>query len=52
VSQTKITEGVPRDDQVLLPAEDTNLREPYREYFLTKRKNYLAVVRDLPELWD
>src|ERR1700687_2913674 len=40
------------NDQILLPAEDKNLREPYREYFITKRKNYLAVVRDLPELWD
>ena len=40
------------DDQILLPAEDKNLREPYREYFIRKRKNYLAVVRDLPELWD
>ncbi len=40
------------DDQILLPAEDKNLREPYREYFITKRKNYLAVVRDLTELWD
>jgi len=40
------------DDQILLPAEDRNLREPYREYFITKRRNYLAVVRDLPELWD
>jgi hypothetical protein len=39
-------------DQILLPGEDTNLREPYREYFITKRRNYLAVVRDLPELWD
>jgi hypothetical protein len=40
------------NDQILLPAEDRKLREPYREYFVTKRKNYLAVVRDLPELWD
>ena len=40
------------DDKILLPAEERNLREPYREYFITKRKNYLAVVRDLPELWD
>ena len=40
------------DDHVLLPAEAKNLREPYREYFVTKRKNYLRVVRDLPELWD
>jgi hypothetical protein len=40
------------DDQILLPAEDKNLREPYREYFITKRRNYLAVIRDLPELWD
>ena len=40
------------DDQILLPAEDKNLRESYREYFITKRKNYLAVVRDLPELGD
>jgi hypothetical protein len=39
-------------DDLLLPAEDRNLRGPYREYFLTKRKNYLAIVRDLPELWD
>jgi hypothetical protein len=40
------------DEQILLPFEDKNLREPYREYFTTKRKNYLAVVRGLPELWD
>jgi hypothetical protein len=40
------------DDPVLLPAEDKNLRGEYREYFITKRKNHLAVVRDLPELWD
>jgi len=40
------------DDQILLLAEDKNLREPYREYFITKRRNYLAVIRDLPELWD
>ena len=40
------------EDQILLPAEDNNLREPYREYFITKRRNYLDVVRDLPELWD
>lgn len=40
------------DDTILLPAEDTNLRGVYREYFVTKRKNYLNVVRDLPELWD
>ena len=40
------------EDQILLPAEDKNLREPYREYFITKRKNYLAVIRDIPELWD
>jgi hypothetical protein len=32
------------DDQILLPAEDKNLRGPYREYFITKRKNYLTVV--------
>src|SRR5438132_14339268 len=40
------------NDEILLPAEDKNLREPYRDYFITKRRNYLAVVRDLPELWD
>lgn len=40
------------DEETLLPAEDTNLRGPYREYFITKRRNYLAVVRDLPKLWD
>jgi hypothetical protein len=40
------------DDPILLPDEDKNLRGEYREYFITKRKNYLAVVRDLPELWD
>jgi hypothetical protein len=40
------------DDQILLPAEDINLREPYREYFTTKRRNYLSVVRELPGLWD
>lgn len=40
------------DDQMLLPSEDKNLRGPYREYFITKRNNYLAVIRDLPELWD
>ena len=40
------------EDQILLPAEDKNLREPYREYFITKRRNYLTVVRDLPDLWD
>jgi hypothetical protein len=39
-------------DQILVPAEDKNLRGPYREYFITKRTNYLNVVRDLPELWD
>ena len=40
------------DEQILLQAEERNLREPYREYFTTKRKNYLAIIRDLPELWD
>jgi hypothetical protein len=40
------------NDQILLPAEDRNLREPYREYSITKRRNYLTVVRHLPELWD
>ncbi len=40
------------DPQTLLPAEEKNLRGPYREYFITKRTNYLNVVRDLPELWD
>jgi len=39
-------------EPILLPFEDKNLREPYREYFTTKRKNYQAVVRDVPELWD
>jgi hypothetical protein len=40
------------DDEILLPGEHKNLRGSYREYFITKRQNYLAVVRDLPELWD
>jgi hypothetical protein len=40
------------DHQILVPGEDKNLRGPYREYFITKRTNYLNVVRDLPELWD
>lgn len=40
------------DEDILLPAEDKRLREPYREYFITKRRNYLAVVRDLPQLWN
>jgi hypothetical protein len=44
--------NLPMDDHALLPARDKNLRGSYREYFLTKRKNYLAVVRDVPELWD
>lgn len=40
------------DDKVLLAAEERSLRNPYKEYFTTKRRNYLNVVRDLPELWD
>lgn len=40
------------DEQILLPAEDKNLREPYREYFTTKKRNYLAVIGDVPELWN
>jgi hypothetical protein len=40
------------EERVLLDFEEKNLRGTYREYFLTKRKNYLAVIRDLPELWD
>jgi hypothetical protein len=52
VIRMKITENLPIDDHGLLPAEDKSLRDPYREYFITKRKNYLAVVRDVPELWD
>jgi hypothetical protein len=40
------------DQQILLPDEDKNLREPYREYFITKRRNYLVLIRDLPKLWD
>lgn len=40
------------DNQVLAAAEDSNLRGPYRDYFITKRNNYLNVIRDLPELWD
>jgi len=40
------------DEERLLSAEDRNLRGPYRDYFITKRQNYLAVIRDLPELWD
>ncbi|HLQ51346.1 MAG TPA: hypothetical protein VK129_07590 [Terriglobales bacterium] len=39
-------------DPILLPFEDGNLREPYREYFTTKRKNYQHIIATAPELWD
>ena len=40
------------DKKVLLPFEESKLRGKYRDYFITKRKNYEVLLRDLPELWD
>jgi hypothetical protein len=40
------------DETVLLPFEESKLYGKYREYFITKRKNYRIVLRDLPEIWN
>ena len=40
------------DDKLLLPFEDASLREPYREYFTTKRQNFKNIIGQVPELWD
>jgi hypothetical protein len=40
------------DEKVLLPFEESKLCGKYRDYLITKRKNYEVLLRDLPELWD
>lgn len=40
------------DDKLLLPFEDASLREPYREYFTTKRQNFKNIIGQVPEMWD
>ena len=39
-------------ESILLPFEDASLREPYREYFTTKRQNFRNIITQVPELWD
>lgn len=40
------------DDKLLLPFEEASLREPYREYFTTKRQHFRNIITQVPELWD
>jgi|GEM_PF-3154158 len=40
------------NEKLLFPFEDASLREPYREYFMTKRQNFRNFITQVPELWD
>jgi hypothetical protein len=40
------------DEKILLPFEDVSLREPYRDYFTTKRENFRNIITQVPELWS
>lgn len=41
-----------KDDELLLPWEQQNLRGDYKNYLTAKRQNYRANLQNFPALWD
>lgn len=44
--------GRSKDDELLLPWEQQNLRGDYKNYLTAKRQNYRADLQNFPALWD
>src|ERR1700740_3096377 len=40
------------ETQILLPFEETQLRDEYRRYYVCKRTNYFTTIHSFPMLWD
>ncbi|MHB8656088.1 MAG: hypothetical protein ACYDA9_19695 [Terriglobia bacterium] len=49
---TQIMSRMPSERHLLLPVEKDCLRGTYREFYKTKRNNFIAMVSHFPSLWQ